>query len=128
MENLNKYNKDDGLKFETPSVTFKGEGLSEEDIKKLNIPPRNEKDYPMPTKEQMEEAGGFMFKLNLMASSLDENLQAIVWNLYIKMDDFLHKDLEGASIRLAMALEQLKEYLATSNNPVLVDKKDEGQP
>lgn len=92
--------------------------LTEEDIKALNIPSRDENKYPMPSKEQIEEAGNFLFKLNLMASSLDLNLQAIIWNLYIRMDDFLHKDLEGSSIQLAMALEQLKEYLIESNNPV----------
>jgi len=92
--------------------------LTEEDIKALNIPPRDEVTYPMPSKEQIEEAGQFLFKLNLLASSLDLNLQALIWNLYIRMDDYLHKDVDGASIKLAMSLEELKEYLITSNNPI----------
>lgn len=96
--------------------------LTEDDIKALNIPPRDEKTYPMPSKEKIAEAATFLYKLNLMASSsLDLNLQAIVWNIYIKMDDYFHKDIEGSSIKLAMALEELKEYLITSNNPVFKD-------
>ena len=99
--------------------------LTEEEIKALNIPPRDEVTYPMPSKEQIQEAGAFLFKMNLLASSLDLNLQALMWNLYIKMDEYLHKDLDGASIKLAMALEELKEYLVTSNNPVFKDMPSE---
>lgn len=101
---------------------FESATLTEEDIKKLNIPPRDEESYPMPTSKEIKEAGQFLFKMNLLASSsLDLNLQALMWNLYIKMDDYLHKDLDGASIKLAMALEELKEYLITSNNPIFKD-------
>ena len=99
--------------------------LTEEEIKALNIPPRDEVTYPMPSKEQIQEAGVFLFKMNLLASSLDLNLQALMWNLYIKMDEYLHKDLDGASIKLAMALEELKEYLVTSNNPIFNDMPSE---
>lgn len=100
--------------------------LTEEDIKALNIPPRDETMYPMPSKEEINDAATFLYKLNLMASSsLDLNLQAIVWNIYVKMDDYFHKDVEGASIKLAMALEELKEYLINSNNPVFKDVPNE---
>lgn len=97
--------------------------LTEEEIKKLNIPERDEKNYPMPSEEDMREAGNFMLTLSLMASSLDGNLQALVWDLYIKMNDFLVKDTEGASIKLAMTLEGLKEYLLMAKNPILTNKK-----
>lgn len=93
--------------------------LSEEEIKKLNIPARDEITYPMPSEDQMREAGNFMLSMSLMASSLDGNLQALVWDLYVKMNDYLAKDAEGASIKLAMALESLKEYLVLANNPAL---------
>lgn len=99
--------------------------LAEDEIKALNIPPRDEAAYPMPSKDQIREAGAFLFKMNLLASSLDLNLQALMWSLYIRMDEYLHKDLDGASIRLAMALEGLKEYLVTSNNPVFRDLPSE---
>jgi hypothetical protein len=97
--------------------------LTEEEIKKLNIPARDEQNYPMPSEEEMREAGNFMLSLSLMASSLDGNLQALVWDLYIKMNNFLVKDTEGASIKLAMSLEGLKEYLTMANNPILTNKK-----
>jgi hypothetical protein len=71
----------------------------------------------------MREAGNFMLTLSLMASSLDGNLQALVWDLYIKMNNFLVKDTEGASIKLAMSLEGLKEYLLMAKNPILTNKK-----
>ena len=97
--------------------------LTDEEIKKLNIPDRDEKNYPMPSEEEMREAGNFMLTLSLMASSLDGNLQALVWDLYIKMNEFLVKDTEGASIKLAMSLEGLKEYLLMAKNPILTNKK-----
>jgi hypothetical protein len=97
--------------------------LTEEEIKKLNIPARDEKNYPMPSEDDMREAGNFMLTLSLMASSLDGNLQALVWDLYIKMNEFLVKDTEGASIKLAMSLEGLKEYLLMAKNPILTNKK-----
>lgn len=122
-ENLNKY-----AKTEAPLVTFTGEGLTKEDIEKLNIPPRDEKSYPMPTEQEMLKAGDFVFKLNLLASSLDENLKALVWNFWIRFNEFLTEDKEGASIRLAMTLETLKEYLLESKNPVLFpETPSEGQ-
>jgi hypothetical protein len=105
---------------------FESAELTEEDIKALNIPPRDEVAYPMPSAKEINEAGQFLLKMNLMASSsLDLNLQAIMWNLYVKMDEYLHKDLDGASIKLAMALEELKEYIITSNNPVFKDLPSE---
>jgi hypothetical protein len=39
------------------------------------------------------------------------------------MNDFLVKDTEGASIKLAMSLEGLKEYLLMAKNPILTNKK-----
>ena len=98
--------------------------LTEEDIKKLNIPARDEVYYPMPSKEDINEAGSFLFKLNLMASSLDLNLQALIWELYVNMNNYLHKNIEGSSIKLAMTFERLKEYLVTSNNPIFNETKD----
>lgn len=93
----------------------------EEIRKKLNIPPRDENLYPMPTMEQQEEAGDFMYKLNMMASSFDENLQALVWTLYMRMDDFLRKSISDSAVKLAMALESLKLYIADSGNILLND-------
>ena len=101
--------------------------LTEEDIRALNIPPRDEIAYPMPSKEKIRDAGAFLLRMNLLASSLDLNLQALMWNLYVRMDDYLHRDLDGASIRLALALEELKEYLVMSNNPVFKDLPSEGE-
>jgi hypothetical protein len=101
--------------------------LTEQDIKQLNIPARDEESYPMPSQEDINDAGKFLFKLNLMASSLDLNLQALIWDLYVRMNEYLHKDIDGASIKLAMTFERLKEYLIASNNPVFKDE-DNAQP
>ena len=97
--------------------------LTEEDIKNLNIPARDEETYPMPSQEDINDAGKFLFKLNLMASSLDLNLQALIWELYVNMNNYLHNDIEGSSIKLAMTFERLKEYLVTSNNPIFNETK-----
>lgn len=92
-------------------------GLTDEEaIKALNIPERDEKNYPLPSREDMEEAGSFMLKLNLMAGSVDLNLQSLVWELYINMNNFLNKNEEGSSLKLAQTLENLKEYLASCDN------------
>jgi len=93
----------------------------EEALKALNIPERDEENYPLPSKKDMEEAGSFMLKLNLMAGSVDLNLQSLVWELYINMNNFLNKNEENASLKLAQTLEDLKEYIAESNNPIFKD-------
>lgn len=99
-------------------------GLTDEEaLKALKVPERDEKTYPLPSKEDMEEAGSFMLKLNLMAGSVDLNLQSLVWELYINMNRFLNKDEEGSSLRLAQTLESLKEYLASCDNILFKDPK-----
>jgi hypothetical protein len=105
---------------EMPKTNYE---LTAEEIKKLNIPDRDEVNYPMPNEEQIREAGNFMLKLNLMASSLDGNLQAIIWDLYIKLNNFLQKDIKNSSIELAISLENLKDYLNNSNNPIFLNNK-----
>lgn len=103
-------------------------GLTDEEaIKALKIPERDEENYPLPSKEDMEEAGSFMLKLNLMAGSVDLNLQSLVWELYINMNNFLNKNEEGSSLKLAQTLENLKEYLASCDNILFkTSKSDEG--
>lgn len=103
-------------------------GLTDEEaIKALKIPERDEENYPLPSKEDMEEAGSFMLKLNLMAGSVDLNLQSLVWELYINMNNFLNKNEEGSSLKLAQTLENLKEYLASCDNILFKNSKnDEG--
>jgi hypothetical protein len=98
--------------------------LSEEEIRKtLNIPPRDEVSYPMPKKEDIERAGSFLWKMNLLASSHDLNLQALIWELYVKMDDFLHLGKEESSLDLARTLMALRDYIVQSKNPLFAEEK-----
>lgn len=94
--------------------------MSADDMKKaLNVPPRDTEKYPMLSHEAQLAAADFIYKLNLMASSeVDGNLQSLVWELYSRLNDFLHLDIDNASINLAMTLERLKTYMIESNNPV----------
>lgn len=93
--------------------------LTQEDIDKLNIPPRDEENYPLPDKKTQEEIGGFIFKLNLMASSLDLNLQSLIWAVWGGMNNFLKKGKRESAVDLAMALEMLRNYLQETKNPCL---------
>lgn len=95
--------------------------LTKEELDMLHIPKRDKENYPEPSKEDKDEAGLFLLKLSHMAESLDGNLRSLVWDMYIKMNNFLHKGLENAPMELAMSLENLRNYLIESANPVLMD-------
>ena len=82
----------------------------------LKVPPRDEKEYPMPSKEDMTAAGAFMYKLNLLAgSSTDGNLNALVWELYVKLNEYLMAKDNDDAIPLARAIADLKSYLAETD-------------
>ena len=98
--------------------------LSDEEIRKnLNIPPRDEVSYPMPAKEDTERAGAFLWKMNLLASSHDLNLRALIWEMYVKMDDYLHLGIDGSSVELAKTLVALRDYIVQSKNPLFKEEK-----
>ena len=97
--------------------------LSEEEIRKsLNIPPRDEVSYPMPPKGDIERAGKFLWKMNLLASSHDLNLQALIWEMYVRMDDYLHLGREESSVYLAKTLVALRDYIVQSKNPLFTEE------
>ena len=95
--------------------------MTEDEIKAaLNIPPHDEKNFPIPSKEEQERAGGFMLKLLILASSVDKNLQSLVWNMYIDMQNFFmdKSDDNEKAMKLALTLEKLKSYLNITDNPI----------
>lgn len=95
----------------------------EEIVKHLNVPPRDETKYPERSKEEIQKAGSFLWKLNLLASSVDGNLTSLLWKLYIDLDRFLTSELSDENIdqdltTLASTLVVLKSYLLSSGNPL----------
>lgn len=99
------------------------DNISNEDIvKSLNIPPRDEGLYPMPSEDEQKRGGNFMLKLSLLASSVDENLKALVWKFYADLDTFIlgeENPPPDKPLELAITLEKLRSYVRNSNNPAL---------
>jgi len=94
--------------------------MTDEELKEtLNIPERNKEDYPDTPQEVQLKAGTFLYKLNLLASGADGNLQSLVWEFYDKLDDYIHLDKPNSSVALAQVIEDLKTYLKENDNILL---------
>lgn len=88
-------------------------------IEKMNIPPRDENKYPMPDEKEVKEAGAFLYTANSVASSYDENLQALLWKFNIDTMYALRANSgQDELFALIKSLTNLKEYLASSKNPL----------
>jgi len=88
-------------------------------IEKMNIPERDENKYPMPDDKEIKEAAGFLYTMSSLASSYDKNLQALIWSYYIDLMYALRANSKQDELfSLIDSLTKLKEYLATSNNPL----------
>lgn len=96
-------------------------------VKKMNIPERDETKYPMPEEKEIKEAGGFLYTMSSLASSYDKNLQALIWSYYIDLMYALRANSTQEELySLIGSLTRLKEYLATSNNPLFTAPKETG--
>lgn len=119
MDNTILYNNDAA---NNVSLSSDNTPMSDEELKKtLNIPERNTEDYPEISKERQLKAGTFLYKLNLLASSADGNLQSLVWDFYDKLDDYIHLGINGSSLELAKSIEYLKDYLNEHDNILFHD-------
>lgn len=89
----------------------------------LKVPDYDPVKYPMPIEEDVIKAYNMIYKLQLVASSLDKNLQALVMKMYIAINDYLiNKDdklTNGYMKLIAESLNNLKEYCKKSNNPLI---------
>jgi len=110
--------------YKTPSKEEPQKPMTDEEIKEaLNVPPRDIESYPEIDKETQLRAGTFLYKLNLLASGADGNLQSLVWEFYANLDDYIHLDKEGSSIALARTIEDLKAYIQEHKNIIFEDIK-----
>lgn len=73
--------------------------------------------YSIPSPEDCAKAGLWMYKLNLLGSSLDENLQAMILTLWVDIYHELREKDENHNILKTLSL--LKDYLDKSDNPLL---------
>ena len=110
-------------KADMEALAKKREKEERELIEKMNIPPRDESKYPMPDKKDIAEAGSFVYTLGCLAQSYDENLKAIVWQFYVDLKNCVRRDsTQDELFSMIKTLTELKEYLATSKNPLFADK------
>ena len=95
----------------------------EEELKsKLNILPRDAEKYPMPEENDIKNAGAFLYTMSLLASSYDENLQAVIWKYYVDFMNCLRPTSTQSDLfELIESLTNLKDYLINSKNPLFVD-------
>lgn len=98
------------------------ENKQENLFKAMNVPPRDEKKYPMLSQEDQMKAGLFCYQLALIGNCVDGNLQALVWDMYLQISNYLKEegldDHEGRIYKLLNSLDYLKKYVETSRNPV----------
>lgn len=89
----------------------------------LKVPDYDPAKYPMPSEEDIIYAYNMMYKLQLVASSVDKNLQALVMKMYIAIYDYLiNKEdrlTNGYMKLLSESLNNLKEYCKKSDNPLI---------
>lgn len=89
----------------------------------LKVPDYDPVKYPMPSEDDVIKAYNMIYKLQLVASSVDKNLQALVMKMYITINDYLlNRDdslTNGYMKQLSESLNNLKEYCKKSNNPLI---------
>lgn len=96
-------------------------------MEKMNIPPRDEEKYPMPGEDEVKEAGAFLYTANSVASSYDGNLQALLWKFNIDTMYALRANSGQEELfALIKSLTNLKEYMATSKNPLFAAPVNSG--
>ena len=89
----------------------------------LKVPDYDPVKYPKPIEEDIINAYNMMYKLQLVASSVDKNLQVLVLKMYISIYAYLmNRDnslTNGYMKIVSESLSNLKEYCKKSNNPLI---------
>lgn len=86
-------------------------------ISALNLPPRDEVKYPDPDQDLQIKAGAFLMKLNMLASSYDGNLKAMIWKFYVDLEKYLTTDTNAQDlIDMVANLDNLRDYIKDSDN------------
>lgn len=94
--------------------------MSIEELKKhLNIPPRDEKKYPVLSKDDEIAVGMFLYQISLVSELCDGNLSSLIWNMYKKISDYLKDDLNNLD-DLKKVLDEIKTYIKESQLPLFV--------
>lgn len=107
-----------------PNIKKMTEEEKNQVMKDMKIPERDETKYPMPNSNDIELAGSFLWKMNLLASSYDDNMKALIWDLYVSMDQFIKEDPENVEnekmlgLNTLVNLNKLKLYIKESDNPI----------
>lgn len=90
--------------------------------KAMNIPEYDEVKYPRLNDAQMQDAALFMYQLSLIGSCADGNLQNLLWHVYLHMSNVIKEtglsDEKLRKEKLLKSLDNLKDYVKTSGNPV----------
>ena len=94
----------------------------EQVISALNLPPRDEVKYPDLDQDLQVKAGSFLMKLNMLASSYDGNLKAMIWKFYVDLEKYLTKDTTANDlIEMVANLDNLRDYIKESDNILFKD-------
>ena len=98
-------------------------GMTDEQvISALNLPPRDESKYPDPDQDFQIKAGSFLIKLNMLASSYDGNLKAMIWKFYVDLEKYLTTDTTTNDvIDMVSNLDNLKDYIKESDTILFKD-------
>ena len=98
-------------------------GMTDEQvISALNLPPRDESKYPDPDQDLQIQAGSFLMKLNMLASSYYGNLKAMIWKFYVDLEKYLTTDTTANDLVAMVAnLDNLKDYIKESDNILFKD-------
>lgn len=98
-------------------------GMTDEQvISALNLPPRDEAKYPDLDPDLQIKAGSFLMKLNMLASSYDGNLKAMIWKFYVDLEKYLTTDTTATDlIDMVANLDNLKDYIKESDNILFKD-------
>ena len=92
-------------------------------IEKMNIPPRDVEKYPMPDETDMKNSAAFIYTLNVLAESYDENLKALMWKYNSELMKYMRANsTQEDLLNMMTTLTDLKEYIAKSKNPLFTDK------
>lgn len=88
-------------------------------VKKMNIPPRDEEKYPMPSEEDVRNAGALIWTMGQLAESYDGNLKALQWTYYVDLMNALKPNSAYDDLlALVDSITNLKKYMAESGNPL----------
>lgn len=112
-----------GLPEESAPRMSDGEMLSA-----MNVPPRDESEYPDLPEQSQIEAGSFLSKLNLIAATYDGNLQSLLWEFYDKLSRYLTTETKAEDlIALVGTMDRMKGYLLSSRNPILFPPEENSE-